>query len=101
MEVWYPCSFMDMVLGIDMSVHFWDKLQVSLAGLLCPYFLIRCFTLLRHTEFAKLGCLMVESSGASEDSLDITTVGDREGYFDNLREIYHQLTLVMTSFQGF
>lgn len=59
------------------------------------------FTLLRHTEFAKLGCLMVESSGASEDSLDITTVGDREGYFDNLRGIYHQLTLVMTSFQGF
>lgn len=94
-------SFMDMVLGIEMSVHFWDKLQVSLAGLLCPYFLIRCFTLLRHTEFAKLGCLMVESSGASEDCLDITTVGDREGYFDNLREIYHQLTLVMTSFQGF
>lgn len=92
---------MDMVLGIEMSVHFWDKLQVSLAGLLCPYFLIRCFTLLRHTEFAKLGCLMVESSGASEDSLDITTVGDREGYFDNLREIYHQLTLVMTSFQSF
>ena len=44
---------------------------------------------------------MVESSGASEDCLDITTVGDREGYFDNLREIYHQLTLVMTSFQGF
>lgn len=29
---------------------------------------------------------MVESSGASEDSLDITTVGDREGYFDILRE---------------
>lgn len=69
---------------------------MSLAGLLCPYFLIRCFTLLRHTEFAKLGCLMVESSGASEDSLDITTVGDREGYFDNLRGIYHQSTLVMT-----
>lgn len=88
-------------MGIEMSVHFWDKLQVSLAGLLCPYFLIRCFTLLRHTEFAKLGCLMEESSGASEDSLDITTVGDREGYFDNLRGIYHQLTLVMTSFQGF
>lgn len=44
---------------------------------------------------------MVESSGASEDSLDITTVGDREGYFDILREIYHQLTLVMTSFQSF
>lgn len=44
---------------------------------------------------------MVESSGASEDSLDITTVGDREGYFDNLREIYHQLTLVMTSFLSF
>lgn len=44
---------------------------------------------------------MVESSGASEASLDITTVGDREGYFDNLRGIYHQLTLVMTSFQGF
>lgn len=44
---------------------------------------------------------MVESSGASEDSLDITTVGDREGYFDNLREIYLQLTLVMTSFQSF
>lgn len=44
---------------------------------------------------------MVESSGASKDSLDITTVGDREGYFDNLRGIYHRLTLVMTSFQGF
>lgn len=66
-----------------------------------PIFSYTMFYLVETTEFAKLGCLMVESSGASEDSLDITTVGDREGYFDNLRGIYHQLTLVMTSFQGF